>query len=79
MARGSAAHAATVRKAIIEGGRDQFPEVLEAVRATGALAYAREVATREAEAARRALAPLGASACRDSLLELALFSVSRSS
>ena len=41
-----------VRRAIVEGGRDDFAQVLEAVRATGALDYARAVATREAEAAR---------------------------
>ena len=77
MACGSAAQAATVRRAIVEGGRADFAQVLEAVRATGALDYARAVATREAEGARRALQPLPASAHRDSLLELASFSVVR--
>ena len=79
MACGSAAQAATVRRAIVEGGRDDFAAVLEAVRATGALDYARAVATREAEAARRALQVLPASEYRDSLLELASFSVVRQS
>jgi len=79
MACGSAAQAATVRRAIVEGGRADFAQVLEAVRATGALDYARTVATREAEGARRAVQALPASAHKDSLLELASFSVARHS
>ena len=79
MACGTAAQADTVRRAIVEGGRDEFPQVLAAVRATGALDYAREVATHEAEGARAALGALPASAYRDSLLELASFSVVRHS
>ncbi len=79
MSSGSAAHVDAVRRAIIDGGRDTFPRVLEAVRATGALDYAREVAVREAEAARRALDALPASKHRDCLLELASFSVTRRS
>jgi len=79
MACGSPAQAATVRRAIVEGGRADFTQVLDAVRATGALDYARAVATREAEGARRALQALPASVHRDSLLELASFSVARHS
>jgi octaprenyl-diphosphate synthase len=79
MASGSEAQRAAVRHAIAEGGRDEFAPVLEAVRASGALDYAREAARREAEAAKRALAPLAPSAHRDSLLELAAFSVARRS
>ena len=79
MARGADAQAAIVRRAILEGGRDDFARVLEVVRTTGALAYAREVAEREADAARRALGALSASKYRDSLLELASFSVVRQS
>ena len=79
MASGSAADSDAVRRAIIDGGRAAFPRVLEAVRATGALEYAREVAVREAEAARRALQGLPASNYKDSLLELASFSVIRRS
>ncbi|MDA8110026.1 MAG: polyprenyl synthetase family protein [Betaproteobacteria bacterium] len=77
MRRGSAAQAATVRRAILEGGREDFAAVLEVIERTGALAYAREVAEREAEAARRALEALPRSVQRDSLLELAAFSVAR--
>ena len=79
MACGSAAQAASVRRAIIEGGRDDFAQVLEALRATGALEYARDLAVREAEAARRALLAVPASNYKDSLLELASFSVVRRS
>ncbi|OFZ85203.1 MAG: octaprenyl diphosphate synthase [Betaproteobacteria bacterium RBG_16_66_20] len=79
MTCGSAAQAATVRRAIVEGGRADFAQVLEAVRATGALEYARAVATREAEGARGALQALPGSNYKDSLLELASFSVVRRS
>ena len=79
IACGTPAQADTVRRAIVDGGRDDFPQVLAAVRATGALEYARAVATREAESARAALQALPASRYRDSLLELASFSVVRQS
>ena len=79
MAAGAPADAALVRQAIREGGRDDFARVLAAVRAAGALDYARAVAAQEAESARRALAPLPPSAHKESLLELASFSVTRRS
>ena len=79
MASAPAAEAALVRRAIVEGGRGEFERVLAAVRASGALDYARAAAEREAQAARAALAPLTASAQRDSLLELASFSAARRS
>ena len=68
-----------VRRAIVGGGREDFGAVLEAIRACGALEYAREAAQREADAASSALAPLPASEFKRSLLELASFSVTRSS
>jgi len=77
MACGMPAQAHVVREAIEHGGREDFARVLAAVRATGALDYARGVARREAEAASAALAALAASAHRESLLELASFSVTR--
>ena len=79
MRAGSEAQAAVVRRAILEGGRDDFPAVLEAIRACGALEYARAAAVREAQVAALALAPLPASKFKDSLLELASFSVTRRS
>jgi octaprenyl-diphosphate synthase len=68
-----------VRRAIVDGGREGFAPVLAAIRASGALEYAREAARREAEEAAGALQGLAPSACRDSLLELASFSVTRRS
>jgi octaprenyl-diphosphate synthase len=79
MACGSAEQAACVRRAVVEGGREDFARVLDALRATGALGYARDVAVREAEGARRALEAVPASKYKDSLLELASFSVVRQS
>jgi len=76
---GSPEQAGVVRKAVEAGGRGDFSRVLEAIRACGALDYARDAALREAEAAARALAPLPASEFKQSLLELASFSVTRSS
>ena len=74
---GSARQAEVVRSAIREGGRDDFAPVLEAIRACGALDYAREAASREALSAERAIESLPQSEFRRSLLELASFSVTR--
>jgi octaprenyl-diphosphate synthase len=76
---GPGEQAGLVRRAILEGGRADFAGVLAAIRACGSLDYARAAATREALAAAAALAPLPASAFRESLLELASFSADRSS
>ena len=76
---GTAADQATVRCAIVEGGREDFGAVLRAIRACGSLDYARAVAGREVEAAVAALAPLPESEFKRSLLELASFSVVRQS
>ena len=71
--------AALVRRAILDGGRAGFAPVLAVIRASGALEYAHAAARREAEIAARALDGLPESAWRDSLLELASFSVTRRS
>ena len=76
--RGSAEDAALVRRAIEEGGREGFESVLEAIRHTDALAYAREKAEQEARLACEALSPLANSKHKQSLLELARFAVERS-
>ena len=76
---GTREQAAVVRGAIRQGGREDFSAVLEAIRASGALDYARAAAAREAQAAARAIAALPASAAKESLLELASFSVTRRS
>jgi len=67
-----------VRRAITEGGRDDFAAVLQAIRASGALDYARAAAEREAAAASRAIDALPTSQFKRSLLELASFAVTRS-
>jgi len=76
---GTPQQAAVVRHAILEGGREDFGGVLEVIRACGALDYAREAAQREAQAAAHALGRLQPSEFKDSLLELASFSVARRS
>ena len=77
MRRGTREQAELVRKAIAEGGREDFAPVLAAIRACGALDYARAAAQREADAAAMAIEPLPPSAYKQSLLELASFSVTR--
>jgi octaprenyl-diphosphate synthase len=76
---GTAEQAALVRRAIVDGGREDFGAVLGAIRACGALDYARDAARRESAAAALAIEPLPASEFKRSLLELASFSVTRSS
>jgi octaprenyl-diphosphate synthase len=79
MRRGSREQAALVRRAIAEGGRADFPQVLEAIRACGALDYALAAAQREADAGAAAISVLPESEYKRSLLELASFAVTRSS
>jgi len=78
MEHGTPEQAATVRRAIEEGGRDDFPAVMEAVRSTDALGYTRRQAEAEVARAARALDALPSSQYKDSLLELSSFSVTRS-
>ena len=77
MRHGTEEEARRVREAIERGGRDDFPEVLAAVLATGALEHTRKQAKAEACRAQAAIAALTASAYKDSLLELAAFAVAR--
>ncbi len=76
--RGTPEQARRVRSAIEHGGRDELDAVIEAIRATGALDYAREQARAESCAACAALELLPRSTCRDYLLQLADFAVTRS-
>ncbi|MDR2508078.1 MAG: polyprenyl synthetase family protein [Candidatus Accumulibacter sp.] len=76
---GTAAQKTCVRNAIESAGRADFQEVLLAVRASGALEYAKKVAEAEARQAINALDGVPVSPCRDSLLELPLFAVARNS
>ncbi len=77
MQHGSAEQAALVRKAIEEGGRDDFAVVLAAIRATDALAVARRYAEAEARLAVDAISALPPSIFKESLLELCSFAVER--
>ena len=78
MKQGSPAQAALVKKAIEDGGREEFPAILEAIRATNALEETRSYAAREATLAKAALTGLPPSNFKDALLDLCAFSVERS-
>jgi octaprenyl-diphosphate synthase len=77
MQHGTAEQAACVRRAIENGGRDDFLLVLAAIRSTGALEHAKQQAKLEADRAAASLDALPASQYKDSLLELCLFAVAR--
>lgn len=77
MRHGAPQQSALVRNAIAQGGRDDLPAVVTAVRETGALDYARTQAQAEAHAASAALAAFPNSNYRDYLLQLADFAVNR--
>jgi octaprenyl-diphosphate synthase len=78
MKHGSPEHAACVRSAIENGGRDDFPAVLEAIRATGAIEATQKAAEAEAELALNALeCACPASVFKDSLIQLSQFAVAR--
>ncbi len=77
MQHGTPAQAAVVRSAIEEGDVGRFAEVLEIIRATGALEFTRQQALREAEAACAAISAFADSKYKQSLLELANFAATR--
>ncbi|HSM97717.1 MAG TPA: octaprenyl diphosphate synthase [Gallionella sp.] len=77
MQHGSAGQAAVVRSAIEQGDVGRFVEVLQIIRATGALDFTRQQAMREAEAACAAIAALADSKYKQCLLELAHFAATR--
>jgi octaprenyl-diphosphate synthase len=74
---GSEQERTVIRRAIEQGGKSDLEAVMRAIRRVGALEYSRDRARAEAEAATARLALLPHSACRDSLLQLAHFSVER--
>ncbi len=74
---GTPEQAAVVRQAIEQGGRALFPEVLAAVRASGALQRAQRLAERQIESAREAIGVLPDTKYKEALLEFALFAVQR--
>ncbi len=77
MQHGTAAQAALVRRAIEEGGLDEFQPILAAVFDSGALDYTRRQAAEESKLACAALACLPDSQYKSSLLNLAEFAISR--
>jgi octaprenyl-diphosphate synthase len=79
MAHATEAERELIRHAIVHGEVSRLGEIVAVVRRTGALDTARELARREADVARVALAPLAPSPFRDALLELCVRSVERSS
>ncbi len=74
---GNAFQKAAIRRAIEHGGREEMPVVIGAIEATGALAYTREQAHREARVAEAAIANLKGSEYKDALLQLCVFAVER--
>jgi octaprenyl-diphosphate synthase len=79
MTRGTDDERRMIRAAIEHGEVARLPEVVAAVRRTGALEAARNVARTEAKAAKACLDRLPASVYRDALLEFCVRSVDRSS
>ena len=77
MRAGNPAEREVIRHAIEHGGKADLEGVVAAIHRVGALDYARERARAEAATATARLDRLPHSACRDSLLQLALFSVDR--
>jgi octaprenyl-diphosphate synthase len=77
MQHGSAEQAAVVRSAIEQGDVGKFVEVLQIIRATGALDFTRQQALREAESACAAIASLTDTKYKRCLLELAHFAATR--
>ncbi len=77
MRHGSPAQVDAVRRAIEAGGLHELPAVLEAIRETGALDYARACARAEAYLASRELQGLALSQQREFLLQLTDFAVTR--
>ncbi len=77
MRRGNPRQAGIIRDALVNGGLDDFEEVVEAMRETGALDYTRRQAENSAKAAKDAIRELPDSKYKESLLELAAFAVTR--
>ena len=77
MRHGTPEQSALVRRAIEEGGRDDFAKVQQSIYATGALAATRECAKTEADRARDALSALPDTHTRQILVQLSDFAVAR--
>jgi len=79
MQRGTDAQRTLIREAIIHGEVERMAQIVEIVKATGALQATREAAEEQARLAEACLAALPASTYRDALLQLSADSVHRSS
>ena len=77
IARSDPAQAQALKRALTAGSLDALPDVLAAIRATGALELARERALGYAESARGALAALPHSHARDALAVVADYAIDR--
>ena len=78
MKNGTPQQAAVIRRAIEQGGLNELDAVMTAIRDTGALDYAKNQAKAEARVACEAISHLPHSKYKESLLQLADFSVTRS-
>jgi octaprenyl-diphosphate synthase len=78
MRKGNDTQRALIRKAIEQGGLEDFSAIIQAVKDTGALGYVRDVARNEAKLACQAIAHLPDNQYREAMVALAEFSVSRS-
>ncbi len=78
MRKGNDTQRALIRKAIEQGGLEDFSAIIQAVKDTGALDYVRDVAKNEAQLACQAIAHLPSNQYREAMVALAEFSVSRS-
>ncbi len=74
---GTASEKTAIRHALEHGGREEMSAVVAAIQSTGALAYARDQAHREARVAEAAIVHLQDSVYRDALLQLCVFAVER--
>ena len=77
LAVGSPAEASLIRGAVKAGGLADFRPVVAALERTGALAYARTSAVEQSRQAAACLDALPPSTCREILLELTVFAVTR--
>ncbi len=77
MRTGTPDERALVRQAILDGHTDQQDRVLAAIHRTGALAYTRDRAQAEADAARAAIADWSPSVYRDALFYFTSYAVDR--
>lgn len=77
MANGSGEEADLIRQCVSEGGSDRLQDVIRIIKDSGALAYTRERAHAEAEAARQQLSTLPDSLYRQALYDMCELAVAR--